>query len=313
MHLLVTTLLEEARRRGAVLDAIEHHDLVDELDLVACGFATLPADEALEIVDPAIALSDTCIVRAICPAAVAWFNREPKVWWESDEQRLNAAICWAHCNGRDRQTLATVSGDKRQAWRVISAWVDSLDVPLDKVAVAIATMARAKAGSIELLAAGLKALRRPDAPNVDPAGVGHLYATLMREYSHPLEYFLFDVSEAQLDIMIESLGRRNLDESYGAIGADGTVETAAARRRRANWTAAKMEFLRRVRPKEATFAPAGAIRTDVDQERTHAAILTDPSTDSQNKTGSSATERESVPATTTLSVDASSQGNNTSS
>jgi hypothetical protein len=310
VHLLTATLLAEARRRGAVLDAIEHHDLIAQLDLVAHGLTTLPTDEALEIVDPTIALSETCIVRALCPAAADWFARGPRVWWEADEVRLTAAMCWAHCNGRSRQAIDSVSGDKGQALRVISTWADSLDVPFEKVGVAIASIDRAKTGAIELLSAGLKALRRQDAPTDAPIGAGHLYATLMREHGQPLEYFLFDVSEAQLDILIESLARRNLEDDFGPIGADGTTESAAARRRRANWTAAKLEFLRRVLPpaeSAVTPGPGDATRTTAAPDPQPEPTRPASAEGTPARTKPSATETRSAPQATATVVAASSQ------
>lgn len=317
MHLLVKTLLEEARRRGAVLDAIEHHDLIAQLDLVAQGFATLPVDEALDIADPAIALSDTCIVRALCPASADWYTRGPKIWWGNDEQKLNAAICWAHCNGRGKQVIASVSGNPRQAWQVISEWVDSLTIPLDVVAVAIAAIARARPVAIEILVAGIAALRKTDtdAADASPSGIGHLYATLMREYSRPLEYFLFDLSDAQLDLMIESLARRNLEDGCGPVGPDGKIESAAARRRRANWTAAKMEFLRRVLPTETAVTPGSgdANRTTDATDRQSESTRPAPSNGTQNRTEPSATGTQSAPQATATVVDASSQLKSTAS
>jgi hypothetical protein len=254
MHDLTQTVLAETARRGGVIDPVAHFDLIVELDAVAHGLTRLPIDEQLIILDRPIVLSESVTVRRLSEAARAWLKEGPLTWWAKSSEMQSLAIAWAYCHARDRAAIESMPASSFIVMRRINAWRRSLDVPFDVIVAAIQSL-DIPSPSISLLDPSDPSDTSDASTTEPPPTCGQIYAALMREHSCTLEYLLFDISDAQVEILIDALSTRNLAESVSSID-NGKVETESARRRRHNWTRAKKAFFAAVLPPNPAEVPA---------------------------------------------------------
>lgn len=268
MHLLVQTLIAEARRRGANVDPVSHWDDLQELDLFAHGVTERPVDERLALLDRPINVGPIQ-VRRLSEMAREWLA-DCVSWWPAKDPRIDRAVAWAHVYGRSRVMLDRVAG-QAAAERELSAWARHLPVPLETLLVAAASL-QSEAEHVVMAGDANKHLRRvlrdletltaaspervrdavrslsevlaiPPAQRSDPRAVGQLYAALIETYHQPLEYWLLDVSSDQLGIMVDALIDRKQAEAVVGTLPNGQPVTAGDRRRLTVWTKAKCLWL----------------------------------------------------------------------
>jgi hypothetical protein len=284
MHLLVKTLLAECARRGAPVDPVQYWDDLVDLDLIAHGLTNRPQDERHILLDRPIHVGNVTL-RRLSEAALEWLA-DVIDWWGPSDQRTEYATAWALCCGRSKDALDTVT-TPAAAWSVIRAWRRTVHVPvhfiLDAAAEFAATseplaLAQTRDKRVQHLRSELRSLRpalpEPSHAAADallqtlaPAGahtalstsVGPIYAALVAEYHDPLEHWLFDVSSAQVDLMLDALILRR--ESEDVESTKTGLVSAGDRRRLARWTAAKCAFLDKLGIRNSS-RPAGAAPTE---------------------------------------------------
>jgi hypothetical protein len=195
MHPLAERTVREALRRGAVLDAIAHHDAIAALDASARATQDADIQDEVDDLDRPVEVGRPPRAAALRPLSLAghlWLDEAAAQGWFSNDGLVeNLAVAWVLANGREAQALAAAGLSERRARQTILRWARGIDGGLD----ALLTAARRVAGSGSQGQAEGTAPAAAEVSGAVPANparsVRGLLARLTHEFGQAEDYWLY--------------------------------------------------------------------------------------------------------------------------
>jgi hypothetical protein len=210
MHILAERAVKRAIAAGAAVDPVQHFDLIVELDRLARALGESPVSDSIAILDRSIVVGGSTL-RRLSFAARAWLEDCAETWFGKDDPCMFDLCCaWAFAHGRSRAAL-DACGSAADARQTVRAWLKTLDCTPEQLAAAVEALGAPLAPPTVLLADPVD----PAAP-ARSARIGPVFARLIREYGQTLDYWMFEVSDDAVGVLIDTIARSDEADAKAA-------------------------------------------------------------------------------------------------
>lgn len=190
LHELTIKAIRRAQSQGGIVDPVEDYSSIAELDRLARTATEMVPEDRLLFLDLPLVVGNTRLYRLSWGAA-DWLTKRAMEWFRDDMTMLDRAIVWAHANARNPDSFRRFS-NAHDAQIQIEAWSQDLNAPFEALIEASDQLCpKPKESDAASKSTGVMS----NGPVLD---------RLMDDYKQKIDYFIWEISEEALEVILRA-------------------------------------------------------------------------------------------------------------